>query len=203
MNYPFPVLAIMMLVIAIMAINRRRSDQKQADVNQTFLERESAANATRKKDISVLEYVKIPVNLLEPTNPEFSNLCLSELNEIRRLSSERLLNLTIYSNTDLKLMYGPQNLDDLSMYDTNFTNLELAITALTRKCIDAGLTSEAVPYLKFAIEYKTTNSQIYTMLGDIYSKQGETEKIQALIDGLSDQNFLMKKTIVEKLSQMV
>ncbi|MCR5468745.1 MAG: hypothetical protein K6F37_07280 [Lachnospiraceae bacterium] len=186
-----------------MAINRKRSNDKQTDLNKSFLERESEANATRRKDISVLAYIKIPDELLNPTDSEFAMLCESELDELRRLSSERLLNLTIYSNTDLKLMYGPQNLDDLSKYDSNFTELELAITSLSKKCIDNNMDSLCIPYLEFAVKYKTTNSQIYVLLANRYAALGQHEKIQSLLDGLNDQDFLMKKTIVDKLTELL
>ncbi len=192
-----------MLIIAVITINRKRSDAKQADLNKTFLERENEANATRRQDISVLKYIKIPERLTDPENEVLKELCADELKELKRLSDEKLLNLTIYSNTDLKLMYGPQNLDDLSLYDNNFTSFEVTVTSLARKCIDNDMEGEAIPYLEFAIAHKTTDSQIYVLLGNAYKNRGQLDKVQTLIDGLEGQEFLMKKTILEKLSQIV
>jgi len=202
-NFPFPCLAIVMLLVAIITINRKSSEAKMNEAKESFLERENKANATRRQDISVLPYIRFTDELLNPESEKLHELCADELAKINELSEKKILNLTVYSNTDLKLMYGPQNLEALSSYDDNFTDLEIAITNLAKKCNENGCPELSVPYLEFAVLHKTTDSQIYTLLANQYAAKAQSDKIQNLIDGLANQDFMMKKTIVEKLTAML
>ena len=52
MRYPIPVfLFAFILFTAVLAIKRGKHTAKQEEANESFLERERLANATRKKDI--------------------------------------------------------------------------------------------------------------------------------------------------------
>jgi len=173
------------------------------EAKESFLERENKANSTRRQDISVLPYIRFKEELLNPSDKRLSTLCADEIATLNALSEKKILNLTVYSNTDLKLMYGPQNLEALSSYDDNFTELEIAIAGLAKKCNEDGCPELSVPYLEFAVLHKTTDSQIYTLLANQYLANGQKDKIQGLLDDLASQEFLMKKTIVDKLTAML
>ena len=91
-----------------MQIYFKRNNNKTAGSNEDFFKRESEANQSRKRDISNLNYIKIPDNLpfIKTDISEISN---AEQN-IMNLKDEKILNLTGKTNTDLKLEYGVANL---------------------------------------------------------------------------------------------
>ena len=100
----------------------RKANRTQKQTEETFYERERRANFSRPADISHLDYITIPVDSLP-----FRQTDDTKLNEIQDkildLSQKKILNLTGYSNTDLKLTYGSVHLPELSDCDYNFTLL--------------------------------------------------------------------------------
>lgn len=95
-----------------------------------FWEREQKANATRKKDISTLKYIEWDTTLpVKENNTLLSDILKnnpeadSAYNKIISVKDKNIINLTEYSNTDLKLKYGVANLEALTEYEDNYTLL--------------------------------------------------------------------------------
>ena len=90
---------------------------------EAFWDREHAANSTRRKSLDGLNYITIPVETfpfgLVPQNEQIAEYEQT----IRDLAKEPVVNLTGFSNTDLKLEYGAPNIDLLSLYDQRYTTL--------------------------------------------------------------------------------
>lgn len=90
---------------------------------EAFWDREHAANSTRRKSLDGLNYITIPVEAF-PFGLVLQNEQIAEYEQtIRDLAKEPVVNLTGFSNTDLKLEYGAPNIDLLSLYDQRYTTL--------------------------------------------------------------------------------
>lgn len=111
-----------MIFVVVVSYKRHKADRERDKTERDFWDRENTANATRKQDISNLDYV----DFTSVTLPFalFSDDLLKQCEEqVLKLKDEKILNLTGISNTDLKLAYGAANLPLLTQYDQNFTLL--------------------------------------------------------------------------------
>ena len=120
MRIPYFII-IVILCLVLMHIIRRTKRQGEQE-SARFWERESAADNVRRQDISNLDYIHIPMERL-PFGIDSSPEALAAEEQIRKLSATQILNLNQYTNTDLKLKYGPANLAFLSECDERFTLL--------------------------------------------------------------------------------
>lgn len=130
------------------------------------------------------------------------NLHTDTENEIAALRDKKLLNLTGYSNTDLKLEYGVQNLDELSGYDDNFTRFVRLLPIYADELIANGQPLDARKILEYGVNHKADSKVIFTKLAEIYSNSGEAHKIQHLIDVASELNSLSRLPIISALQQI-
>lgn len=200
MRFPIPVfLFAFILFTAVLAVKRQRQTTKQEQANEAFLERERKANATRKKDISNLDYLSFSVQSLPIA--EYSDEKLAEYESIlTNLSSKKIINLSGYSNTDLKLMYGPANFNDLSEFDENYQTLSDTLFAYAKRETELNRTDSAITILEYAMELKIDSSQIYLLLAKLYQTLQTTEKIQTIIDTVSSMDESFASFVLPKLN---
>lgn len=162
-----------------------------------FLEKETAANATRRKNIDNMDYITIPYEKLPFILNPSENIASYE-KSILSLKEKRILNLNGISNTDLKLTYGAPNLPLLSEYDENYIRLVTICSRWAQALIDEDYTDEAMTLLEIAVELGCDSSSIYLNLNSIYKSKG-INKTQYLIDKINDSNSSMKDSIIRKL----
>ena len=92
-----------------------------------------------------------------------------------------MLNLSGISNTELKLQYGTANLDILSEYDSNYTDMIALLPKYIEELLDAGMVDTAQMLLEFAIETKADSRILYKQLLSIYQETKQLDKIDHLI----------------------
>lgn len=163
-----------------------------------FWNREDQANQIRRKDISNLPYITIPLEKFPIGISDDEELTDYE-NDLKTLASRKILNLSHQSNTDLKLAYGPANLPALSEYDQNYTTLLRNLVAYADCLIKNGFKAEAVPVLEFGISIDSDIRANYTLLAELYKEQGNASKIQELIDKAAALDSMMRSAILEQL----
>lgn len=198
MRFPFLASFIIFILWLTFALSRaRRREEKQ---QQQFWARERQANATRKKSLDDLPYITIPLASLPTAASKNSSVqeCLETLNT---LSSRQIVNLTGYSNTDLKLMYGAPNITVLTEYDQNYTLLVRTLQKWAVLLYEQHFIHEARTVLEFAVSTNTDVSSTYRLLAQIYQSDGESEKIAGLLQRASTLRSLSKNTIVRILQE--
>lgn len=147
------------LFTALLAVKRKKSTEAQENANEAFLERERMANATRKKDISALPYLSFSTDTL-PVGEFADDELYSCETVLQNLTDQKIINLSMYTNTDLKLMYGPANLADLSSYDENYHLLTTTLLAYARREVELDRIDAAVTILEYAMSLALDVSQI-------------------------------------------
>ena len=175
----FPFLGLFIIFLSVAAYYRKRATAQQKKVTEDFWSREDQANQIRRKDISNLPYITIPLEKFPIGISDDEELTDYE-NDLKTLASRKILNLSHQSNTDLKLAYGPANLPALSEYDQNYTTLLRNLVAYADCLIKNGFKSEAVPVLEFGISIDSDIRANYTLLAELYKEQGKTAKIQEI-----------------------
>lgn len=185
MHFPIPIFFIStVLFVSYLAFKRNKQTKNQERTNEAFLERERHANSTRRKDISNLNYLRISLETLPIAEYDDEELYSHEA-ILQKLCQKNILNLSMYSNTDLKLMYGPANLEELSACDENYHTLSSTLSAYAKRETALSRPDAAIAILEYAMVLHIDNSQIYLLLADLYKQQNTPEKIQNIIDVLS------------------
>ncbi len=181
------------------AITRR--SKNHANTEQSFWERERQANSVRRKPLDNLEYITIPLEKF-PTQFLQENATVMECIEIMEaLSGCKIVNLTGYSNTDLKLEYGTANITVLTEYDQNYTLLVRTLQKWADILLAEGYTEEAILLMEFAVDTRTDIRRTYFALAEIYASRLETERIRRLITTAETLSGSNKDIIVRTLRE--
>ena len=180
MNLPF--FASFITLCLIIAYNIKRQSKSAKEKEKNFWERERLANSVRRKTLDNLNYLSIPLERF-PTHLLQEDEAVQEcIHIMETLSAQKIVNLTGFSNTDLKLEYGTANITLLTEYDQNYTLLVRTLQKWADILIDGGYAKEAVPLMEFAVKTNTDISRTYYRLAEYYASQGEDEKIRGLLD---------------------
>ena len=190
----FPFLTIFIVFIIILTYHIKKGDAAQAKVNEEFWEKEHKSNAVRKQDISKLDYItipfeKIPQKLHTPVEESFL-----------AFANKPMLNLTGISNTDLKLQYGTANLEALSTYDINFSDMIALLPEYTKELLDAGQETAAKELLEFAIACNADSRKIYRQLADIYRAHQDTASLEKLLEASASLPELTRLAVQKDLT---
>ncbi len=196
---PIPLMLIIILAFTIwLRFMIRKSDRNNRRNMEQFWEKETESNHVRKKDISNLDYIKIPMDTLPITETPDTTL-LSIHKTITDLSKKPILNLTGLSNTELKLRYGVANLTFLSECDANFTLLARTLYQWGSYLYQEGNIEDALKVLEFGITCKTDVAKHYHLLATIYKNMNNSNKITQLIEVAQSLSSLSKDSILKDL----
>lgn len=188
-------------IVFFLRLNHVKSVESKA--YDEFWARENKANYTRKKPLDNLNYVTIPDELLhmkpENSNEELED-CIKSLND---LSEYKIVNLTGYTNTDLKLEYGTANITILSDYDFHYTNLATLLQRLAEKLHESGNDALAIMTLEFAVSTNTDVSKSYYLLAQLYTDAHTPEKIFDLMESAQNIKSIQRDAILKRLGELL
>ena len=202
MKYAFPFTSVMVFAIfsflfmMLVKRSRRRTDQKMSQ----FWQQETAANQVRKQDISTLDYVYIPLETLPfgvGQTPEITRL----EGIIRDLDTKQIVNLSQYTNTELKLKYGVANLDVLSACDDRFTTLIRTLYQWSCLLLNSGHLDAAIQVAEYSIDIGSDISGCYYMLADYYNSVQDTTALNRLKESADKLTGLNANTIKDYLNK--
>lgn len=186
----FPIFLIFLIVLTYFL---RKNNRKQDEIEQNFWRREQEANFSRKKDLSTLEYIRLSPELIP------GNLHTDAEQALLSMTDTKMLNLTRYTNTDLKMQYGPANLDALSEFESNYISMITRLIVYAEELIQSGQQEAAQKLLEFAIACQDDSVRIYEKLANIYQANGNESGLTKLLDSARNITSINRKTILEKL----
>ena len=199
-----PIFFIFMSAVIIVHFAIAGTKRTSAKKTKSFWEREEEANHTRRTDISGLPYINVAEAGLPLDRADALGLTgeASVIRDFIEHPGKRILNLSMYTNTDLKAMYGPANLEDLTFYDENFTVLIRALNKLGSSLADAGDTEDARAVFAYAVGVGSDITETWTRLGGIYKQAGDEASLNALIASAEALTSLSGPTITNKLNSI-
>ena len=189
-----PVLTIFIVFLVVLTFYIKKNDAAQDKIQEEFWEKERKSNAVRKKDISKLDYITIPLDKIPQP------LHTSTEEALFALANKPMLNLTGISNTDLKLNYGTANLEILSEYDYNFSEMVRLLPQYATELFDAGQTIPALELLEFAISCNADSKFIYLLLAEQYRKENDAQKLAWLAKASENLPHLTKLAVQKELN---
>lgn len=157
----FPFLAILIVFCLVLAFYIRKNDSSQQQAMDDFWEKERLSNAVRKKDITKLDYISIPLDKI-PVKLESSTE-----KTIYALAEKPMLNFVGISNTDLKLEYGTANLEYLMECENNFLDFISILPDYANELIEAGEVESARMLLEFAVNANADSRKIDNLLASL------------------------------------
>lgn len=193
-------LGLFIILCSVFAYLRKRQTRQQNNAEDSFWEKEQKANLTRRKDISGLPYITIPLDKFPIGICE--NDAIQECEStLQTLSDKKILNLGAKTNTELKLEYGLANLNLLTEYEQNFNTLCQTLLSYATALMQEGQNTAAQTVLEYGIEIGSDMSQNFLLLADLYRTNGTPERISELIEKAEQLDSLMKNSILDKLNQ--
>ena len=129
-----PVFIIIFIIfIAWTQYEMKKSSREAKKKEDEFWARELEANHAPKRDISDIPLLHFEESII-PVAPEGTftdeDDVTGYIKELKGLLREPMIDLSEYTNTDLKLKYGIGNFKTLSNYDSNYSSFLLLLTNL-------------------------------------------------------------------------
>ena len=158
---------------------RKKHAKMEEDAKEAFFELEKKASIARKKDISNLDYITIPLTSL-PLTRGTDETINGYIDSLYAISEKPIVNLSKFSNTELKLAYGIANFEQLSEYDENYYTLTMLLSKWGSALFEKKKLSEARTVLEYALSIGTDlSSSIYT-LASLYAELEDEEGFSLL-----------------------
>lgn len=176
--------------------------KKNSRKDDSFWKRETEANNVRRQSLDDLDYITIPLDSLPFFSGIDENLTIIQ-NSIQDLASCTIVNLSNYTNTDLKFMYGAGNLPALTEYDQNFTLLVRTLHKWSEKLLALGYEDAAVQVLEYAVSIKSEVTSDYLTLAKLYQTRHTPEKLSALFETAASLDSLLKDHLVKQLKTIL
>lgn len=198
----YPVFASFIIFILLVRHNIRRNRRIEENTEKAFWDRERKANEVRRKPLDDLVYVKpdmssFPMDVMAD-DPE-----VKECRELlKSLETEKIVNLTGQTNTDLKLHYGVANLKTLTEYDDRYTLLVQTIQKWADRLWENGYTEEAIPILEEQVRLHADITSAYRKLAVYYRDKNKTEKIEELKKTAETLNSSSKNVILKSFDEI-
>lgn len=172
-----PILTLMFIFVLFLAFRYRSTSRKMTESEDAFYRREIEANSTVRTDIDLnsLDYLTIPMDKF-PSDSKGNMEMSKALDELNALKDKRILNLTKMSNTDLKLEYGRNHLDEMQAIGENYVQLSILIVTIAEILYEAGEYNDAARILEYGIATKTDINKNYMLLADCYNMLGRDRK---------------------------
>lgn len=185
-----PALTIVLLFTIILSFSIRRTNKTDEKKEDDFWAKEREANFTRKKNLDNLDYVSIPDNI---------SSILDSYNYLQNFKDKKMVNLNSIPNTELKIMYGAANINLLSEYDQNFSELIKTLHELSMN--EAISDTDKKQILEYAIEIGSDIAASFEMLSDIYICDNEKPKLHYMLKKAENIKSFRKDSIIKMLKQ--
>lgn len=181
---------------------QRKRQKLQKKASDEFWAREEEANRTRNKDISHLK--KLQISPEEIPQIETSDADIRYyIEQILQIIKEPMMDLSEFSNTDLKLAYGVGNFKELSEYEEKYNNFLILLSGLARCYESSGHPAEAIATYELALSYGSQKKKDYECLAQLYLAMDQPEKIMQLTAKLQESGHPHRESIIQSLKKIL
>lgn len=198
----YPSLMIILALCIFLAIRLTTLKKHQAESENAFWDREKQADTATDKDLNSLSYITIPLDKFPLHFSDDDEVLLIE-NSLEEIASHRMLNLNGKTNTDLKMEYGPGNLEAIQQMGDDFSQMTILLCDYAKCLMQAERYHDALTVLSYGASVKTDISTNYMLLGDCYQILHQEHKIPAVIEQVKSLHLLLEPKIVDYLQSLL
>ncbi|MBO4781123.1 MAG: hypothetical protein IK007_06745 [Lachnospiraceae bacterium] len=181
-----PVFGLVMIFVIWLTYELRKHTKEEVKTRKDFWERERKSGFIPRKSTSDIHYITITEQFMPddrgPADSELYETC----DRILGFKDKPVADLSAYTNTELKEKYGTANFKPLSEADNNFTFLVPMLGRVVELLYKEGRLAEAEKAALFCTENGIYTYPVVTTLGELYSLVGEKDKLNALIETVSN-----------------
>ena len=204
---PFPIGVTTVIVFTVLLnIFLTKNKKKKIDYNK-LAKKELEANSARRKDISPECFIE-PNLLILPFSKYENSECAQvrdALSYVKELSIYPMIKFDKHlNNNEIKLMFGVANLEDVAIFEENYTDFLNGMIRWAEKLIKIEEFIDAETILKETIRMKSDFSKSYTLLADIYGNKKDIKSLESLLKHVSNENFMADDSrLKEKISKYI
>ncbi len=180
----------------------RKNSKSNAAIIDEFVERERSANSARRKDIDETLFFTPNLDALPRGDAESrAYKRVLETSERKMLRFERPV-----TNTELKLAYGPSQIEDIAWMEENYQEYIRALIYWAEELNENGNKDGALNVLEYALEQGADFKRGYTLAADIYAERGDTwnlKKLTALAEGRTFTDESVKRGVVGYITSLI
>lgn len=197
-----PIFTIFLLLILALSIRYRMLDKKQSDAQEDYTRREIEANSTIRRDIDLnnLNYITIPMDKF-PSESNGNEELSQALTALHALSKQRILNLTKMTNTDLKLEYGRNHLDEMEQIGENYNQLTILLVQIAEILYNNNDYNGAIKILEYGISTGTDVNKNYLLLADCYTILGKSRQLNTLREQVEQSDLTLRTSILKHIDE--
>ena len=209
MNFPF--FASFVIFVLVLHHNMNRGKKSSEQQENEYWKHEFDANHVRKQSLDDLKYIEFHAQDFYPLTLLDSEACSQfftdhpETKEIISrflfLENQKIVNLSYLTNTDLKYKYGVANLNLLTEYDTNYSELITLLQNYGSLLMESGFEEAALKVLEYAISIGSDISKTYTTCAAIYQNHNQTDRLDWIKKEAEKISTSRKDSILRKLQE--
>ncbi len=194
--------AILVVFIVWLQYEIRKTSRNTKKASERFWRHEQDANMTRRLDISHLNYITLDITRL-PMMEHTDSTINSYRDSILKLLDKKIVNLSGFTNTELKLKYGAANINILIEYDSNYINLVSILHKWAERLYHHGDISKSMAVLEYAVSIYTDVKRTYSLLAELYIQQNTPDKINPLLETIPLTQIKDKDKLMKQLQSMI
>ncbi|MDR1704544.1 MAG: hypothetical protein LBS19_07650 [Clostridiales bacterium] len=159
---------------------------------EDYVKEEIAANAVKSKEIEPELYFVpglsgLPVRADDGAE---DSPALRRQREALKRAQKKMIRLPApMTNTELKFKYGTVNIEIISEYEENFFTYIYALNGWAEALLEEGDEAGAERVLYHAVTAGAETSKTFTMLADIYYKNGDVQAMRELYGLVNGRNM--------------
>lgn len=191
MNFPnitgIPIFLIIFVsaTISIQIMLRRNKNGFKNSVDK-FMETEKLADKTYKRNFTDFPYIYPDKNVLPfkqyEDKPEFKTIIKKQSTCRKKSELEMIYFEDEYSNTDLKLNYGKNNLDKITLLEEHYNSYIRSLLDWAEELLRLENKKDARIVLEEAVRMNSDVSRIYMHLADIYAEERNISALHSLAE---------------------
>lgn len=178
----------------------RREYLKRLGTYDDYLDREREANMNIGGKLDDSMFIKPDTSALpyrEYESTQGNNKIIKMQEQVRRKADFKMICLDKkYTNTQLKLKYGVNNLDKITDYEENYNFYIRALVDWGRMLIELDNLKDAETVLNEAVRFGSDLSANYILLADVYLTQNNMEGLDELRVLVEQSELQMKDKIL-------
>lgn len=201
-NIPIFLITFVSATIALQVMLRKENNgfAKKLD---NLMDDERKANLTVKKNIDANIFIEPDITKLPfkeysdtPENQKLINI----QNLVKRKAELKMVKFDkAVTNTDLKLKFGMNNLENITFYEEHYNSYVKALNDWAEILIKINNISDAEIILKETIDFRSDLSSSFIMLAEIYKMNNNINELNNLKEKIKNSNLKLKNKILNSI----